>query len=136
MAWSSAQEMQRRYRGWFLWQCWDEAQRVAIEIKSARIDLEGKIVAEGIEHYEVGLGFRSVPARLILDTGTGRFQFWETDDARDGDALLTSRGPYAGVIVRSGQRVGLSAARDGESCEPKVLLEADAGDEVIVVAVD
>jgi hypothetical protein len=35
---SSAQEVQRRYRGWFLWQCWDEAQRVVIEIGSARYE--------------------------------------------------------------------------------------------------
>lgn len=132
--WAEAPEIQRRYQGWFVWQCWDEAQRVVVEISSARSDAEGKVVAEGIEHYEVGRGSRSVPVRLVLDRGTGGFQLWEIDEARDSDALLTSRGPYGGRIARSGERVGLSAARERDGCEPKVLLEADAGEGLVVAA--
>ncbi len=131
---SGPAEIQRRYQGWFLWSCWYEAQRVVIEIGSARIDAGGKVVADGTEHYEVAHGFHAVAVRLVLDRSTGGFELWETDAARDGDALPMSHGPFSGRIFVRGGRVGLTAVSEGEGCEPKVLLEGGASDEVVVLA--
>ncbi len=127
-------EIQRRYQGWFVWSCWDEAQRVVIEIGSARIDAGGKVVADGTEHYEVAHGFRAVAVRLVLDRRTGGFELWETDADSDGDALLVGGGPLEGRIVLSGEAMDLMAISEGEGCEPKVLLEGRASDEVVVLA--
>jgi len=112
-----------QWAGWFHWRCWDEAQRVMLDLAVPATAAAGKLAVPGRERYEVNGHWHAVPVRITIDLDALTLTLEEAEAERNDGAEAPITGPFVGSLSEDGRRIRPPRVAS-RGCEPEMVLDA------------
>jgi hypothetical protein len=95
-------DLSHEFCGSFRWQNDRSVQDVVVKLGDFRVDLEGRVAAEGKGRYTTSGQVTDIDVKWLIDPGTKRFEMWELNPNR---SVFTTDGSHVGSLDEDLQSV-------------------------------